>query len=86
MANPVVVPADFSPGFFSPCFTKKFTVIGIIGHTQGISNATSPPKAEYRRNANKPRSVTLSNAPPPALGGGVAAAESVRATAKYAAT
>ncbi len=34
------------PCFLSPDrFRKKLTVIGIIGHTQGVTNATSPPRS-----------------------------------------
>ena len=30
--------------FFLLRFMKKLTVMGIIGHTQGVSNAMNPPK------------------------------------------
>ena len=34
--------------------TKKLTVIGIMGQTQGMTRANSPPSAEARRNGTKP--------------------------------
>ena len=37
-----------------PCLTKKLTVIGTIGQTQGITRANSPPSAEAIRNGIKP--------------------------------
>src|SRR4051794_11757211 len=52
MASPVVFPL-----FFCPCLTKKFTVIGTIGQTQGITSASSPPPAEKSRKANRPCSA-----------------------------
>ena len=30
---------------FSERFRKKLTVIGIIGHTQGVNKASNPPKS-----------------------------------------
>src|SRR3954452_4245490 len=41
-ARPVVD----APFLASPCFTKKLTVIGTIGQTQGITSASNPPSAE----------------------------------------
>src|SRR3954470_14310902 len=49
MASPVVFPL-----LWCPCLTKKLTVIGTIGQTQGITRASRPPPAEKSRNESKP--------------------------------
>src|SRR6202035_421295 len=51
MASPV---AFFRPPVPCPCLTKKLTVIGTIGQTQGITSANKPPIAEAIRNGIKP--------------------------------
>ena len=38
--------ASFNP---PPFFKKKLTVIGIIGHTQGVKIASSPPNSPSRK-------------------------------------
>src|SRR5437763_872726 len=42
------------PWFFSDCFKKKLTVIGIIGKTQGVSNEIPPQSMAVRRNGPSP--------------------------------
>ena len=49
MLTPYVM-ASRTPLRLSPDrFRKKLTVMGIIGHTQGVSNATSPPRNPKRK-------------------------------------
>src|SRR5262249_17906202 len=40
-----------------PCLTKKLTVIGTIGQTQGMTRAPSPPIAEKIKKGIRPRSA-----------------------------
>ncbi len=51
MARPVAL---LRPPFPWPCFTKKLTVIGIIGQTHGMTSANRPPSAEAIRNGIRP--------------------------------
>ena len=51
--TPYIIAALFPP----PFFRKKLTVIGMIGHTQGVSRARSPPR-KPRRKMPKPPSVS----------------------------
>ena len=51
IASPV---AFFRPPVPCPCLTKKLTVIGTIGQTQGITSANRPPIAEAIRKGIKP--------------------------------
>ena len=51
IARPV---AFFRPEVPCPCLTKKLTVIGTIGQTQGITSANSPPIAEAIRKGISP--------------------------------
>src|SRR4051794_26546456 len=53
IARPVVRPLR------CPCLTKKLTVIGTIGQTQGITSAPSPPSAEKSRKGTRPSSACL---------------------------
>ena len=53
IARPVVFPLAFA----CPCLTKKLTVIGTIGQTQGITSANRPPSAEAIRNGISPCSA-----------------------------
>ncbi|MNE53171.1 hypothetical protein D3C80_1478820 [compost metagenome] len=39
---------------FLLCFVKKLTVIGIIGKTQGVSNAANPEKKAIKKIDNNP--------------------------------
>src|SRR6516165_1236112 len=76
MAKPV---AQVRPPSPCPCLTKKFTVIGTIGQTQGITSANNPPSAEASRNGINPcwARVAISLVPPndeEFVGAGVAAA------------
>ena len=63
-ASPVVFPLPLPP---CPCLTKKLTVTGIIGQTQGITSAKRPPRAEAKRNGIKPSwarlAISLTGAP-----------------------
>src|SRR5262249_50167573 len=54
MASPVALPRPALP---CPCLTKKLTVIGTIGQTQGITSANRPPSAEAIRNGINPCSA-----------------------------
>src|SRR5437764_264664 len=51
IASPVV-----DPWIFCPCLAKKLTVTGIIGQTQGIASANSPPPAQKSRKERNPSS------------------------------
>ena len=48
IASPVVRPVC------CPCLTKKLTVIGTIGQTQGMTSASRPPRADASRNGTIP--------------------------------
>src|SRR5580693_6267118 len=58
MASPVV-----DPFFLCPCLTKKLTVTGIIGQTQGIARANSPPRAHAMRKGMIPSLALLRTSP-----------------------
>ena len=48
--TPYIIAALFPP----PFFRKKLTVIGMIGHTQGVSRARSPPRKPRRKTTPNP--------------------------------
>ena len=52
-----------------PFFRKKLTVIGMIGHTQGVSRAMSPPRKPRRKTDH--RLAAPNPDPSPARGKGV---------------
>ena len=52
-------------------FRKKLTVIGMIGHTHGVSRAMSPPRKPRRKMPPKPESPTPNPDPSPVMGKGV---------------
>ena len=49
---PYIIAELFPP----PFFRKKLTVIGMIGHTQGVSRAMSPPRKPRRKRDQRPES------------------------------
>src|SRR5574344_195030 len=42
-----------------PRFRKKETVIGMMGHTQGVTNATRPPRSPRRKICHKEESAAF---------------------------
>ena len=49
------------------CFRKKLTVIGIIGHTQGVSRAINPPRNPAKKINNQEVSVAVTVVSPNAF-------------------
>jgi hypothetical protein len=66
---PYIIAELFPP----PFFRKKLTVIGMIGHTQGVSRAMSPPRKPRRKRDQRPESpfpATPNPVPSPVMGKG----------------
>ena len=65
---PYIIAELFPP----PFFRKKLTVIGMIGHTQGVSKAMSPPRKPRRKREKRPEAPAAPFPDPsPARGKGV---------------
>ena len=65
---PYIIAELFPP----PFFRKKLTVIGMIGHTQGVSRAMSPPRKPRRKSDHRLESPATPNpVPSPVMGKGV---------------
>ena len=59
MDKPYVIAAFFPFLESSPFFKKKETVIGMIGHTQGVIIATKPPKKPIQKTNQRESSPNL---------------------------
>ena len=57
----ILIPYRIASLFPPPFFKKKETVIGIIGHTQGVKMARRPPKRPKRKMSTNERSVSELN-------------------------
>ena len=52
-----------------PFFMKKLTVMGMMGHTQGVTSATNPPRKQVMKIYHSEADPSVDSPPPAALTG-----------------